>query len=566
MIEAKQVNLFELLSEVEKGLIVIPDFQRDFIWSLKQIEELLNSIVNGYFIGSILMLESPLDNLRFAPRLIHGVHESQVDRRGCTTIKYILDGQQRITSLYYAFYEPDVPLSDDTDLVYKFYLRADNLEILGLVDPKYIARRLKIGKELIEHLIKFYKTQYGVDIMDLPTMKIFRSKETFEKYIKNNPNLKNAYVEKLREIFDKIQGYTVPVITLPPETSDEDIVNTFERINRTGTPLNIFELAIARYYPIGINLNQLKAEVKNKLLLEVLDEIAILKVMAIIKNMEPKSQNLLKIVDTQNDPAQVCAQFNRLWDIAVRYLDEALNRVRNYYGAAKIKIGKRERDLIPYTSIIIPLAVLLYEIEKKGGQARLYSIVDLWYWYNVFLQTYTHAVDSKSFADVRYMREYFNNPNIKLNFISEFVENLEYVKNEMLKASQTSALAKGFFNQLILNNPLDLLTGQPITLTECQIDHIFPSSKFGKSADNIFNLTILDKSTNQKKKDKAPSDFLYECLKSHGNDISNLMKTLETYFIDSKALEYLKQDNLDGFIQARADRFIGMLKEKFENS
>jgi hypothetical protein len=44
------------------------------------------------------------------------------------------------------------------------------------------------------------------------------------------------------------------------------------------------------------------------------------------------------------------------------------------------------------------------------------------------------------------------------------------------------------------------------------------------------------------------------------------MKTLETHFIDFKALECLKQDNLDGFIQARADRFIGMLKEKFETS
>jgi len=73
MIEVKQVNLFELLDDVRKGLIVIPDFQRDFIWDLKQIEELLNSVINGYFIGSILLLESSLNNQRFAPRLIRGV-------------------------------------------------------------------------------------------------------------------------------------------------------------------------------------------------------------------------------------------------------------------------------------------------------------------------------------------------------------------------------------------------------------------------------------------------------------------------------------------------------------
>lgn len=82
MINVKEVNLMELLNDVSKGLIVIPDFQRDFIWGLNQIEELLNSVINGYFIGSILMLESPLDNLRFAERLIRGVEKSQINREG----------------------------------------------------------------------------------------------------------------------------------------------------------------------------------------------------------------------------------------------------------------------------------------------------------------------------------------------------------------------------------------------------------------------------------------------------------------------------------------------------
>lgn len=93
MIEVKQVDLFSLLYDVKKGLIVIPDFQRDFIWELKQIEELLNSVINGYFIGSILLLESSVDNHpRFAPRLIRGVQSNQINRQGQNAIKYILDG------------------------------------------------------------------------------------------------------------------------------------------------------------------------------------------------------------------------------------------------------------------------------------------------------------------------------------------------------------------------------------------------------------------------------------------------------------------------------------------
>jgi len=561
MINVKEVNLMELLNDVSKGLIVIPDFQRDFIWELNQIEELLNSVINGYFIGSILMLESSLDNLRFAERFIWGVEKSQINREGHNTIKYILDGQQRITSLYYAFFEPNVPLFDDKKSVYKFYIRFDVSEdnILGLVDPENILSGKE--EELIDKFFNIYKRKYGVDIRDLPTMGTFRNKETFEAYINSKPSLTKSYIDKLREIFDKIQRYTVPVITLPQDTSDEDIVNTFERINRTGTPLDIFELAVARYYPIGINLNKLKEEILKKArFLDVLGYVSILKVMALLKNLEPKSKNLLKLVDTQNknNLSQVRAEFLDLWERAVDYLNKALDRVRNVYGATKIKIGKRNIELIPYTTMIVPLAIMLYEIEKRGNLATLYNKVDLWYWSTVFSQKYSHAVDTNSFSDVKAMRNWFANPPEK----PDLTLNFDYVKDEMMKAARSSALGKAFYNQLILNNPMDLLTGQPITISECQIDHIFPSSRFGSVADNIFNLTLLDKHTNQKKKDKLPAEFLKDCLWAHGDDRNSLMRTLESHFISEKALKAMENNDIDGFIKARAERFIEILKER----
>ena len=559
MIEVKEVNLFKLLDDVRKGIIVIPDFQRDFIWELRQIEELLNSVINGYFIGSILLLESSLDNQRFAPRLIRGVQQNQINRHGNNTIKYILDGQQRITSLYYAFFEPNVPLSDDTDFVCKFYIRPDVLDIFGLSDPEDIVRRLRLRRELKDKLFEIYKSQYGVDIKYLPTMGIFKNKETFNAYINSNSSLTKSYIDRLREIFDRIQRYTIPVITLPPCTPDEDIINTFERINRTGTPLNIFELAVARYYLIGINLNTLRNRIRNRPFLDILDEVSILKVMALLKDLEPKSQNLLRLVDVQNSSPQVLAEFNNLWERAVNYLDKALDRVRRVYGAVKIKIGKKNIELIPYTTMIVPLAVMLYEIENRGNHAALYNKVDLWYWSTVFSQRYTHAADTKSFSDVKAMQNWFANPQKKPD---DLTPNFDYVKTEMLKAARSSALGKAFYNQLILNNPMDLLTGQPITISECQIDHIFPSSRFGRAADNIFNLTLLDKNTNQKKKDKLPADFLNDCMSSHGNDMNSLKRTLESHFISEKALEALQQNNLDGFIQARAEKFIEVLKEK----
>lgn len=558
MADLKQVNLLSLLTESSSGVLVIPDFQRDFVWKLKQIEELINSIINNYFIGSILLLESPIQNKRFAPRLIRGVSHTQVNLQEHDTIRYILDGQQRITSLYYAFFEPNVTLSDETDFICKFYMHPDTMDIFGLMDPEDMARRLRLGADAKKKFYEIYNDIYGVDIKNLPTMSIFRSQQALNEYIDNNPRLTPTFKEKIISLFTKINACTIPIITLPVNTSDDDIVNIFERINRTGTPLGIFELAVARYYPLGINLNVLKDKIKGSLFLKILDGESILKAMALSKDFEPKPQNLIKLIDTQKSNSENLAEFYTLWDSAVKYLGKALDRIRHNYGAPEIKVGKRTIDLIPYTSMIVPMAVMLYEIERHGNSASLFEKVDLWYWVTVFSQKYTHGVEAKSYNDVRIIRDWFMNATSKPDFTCNF----EHIRTEMLKSARSSALGKGFYNLLILNNCRDLLTGQEIKLSECHVDHIFPSSRFGRAADSIFNLTLLDRNTNQKKKDKLPDEFITECLESHGNDDNKLMKTLESHFISTKSLEAIRSNNLDAFIQSRADLFIDKFKAK----
>lgn len=557
MTRLDQVKLLDLLGEVATGVVVIPDFQRDFVWKIKQIEELLNSIINNYFIGSILLLESATDDLRFAPRFIWGVNHSAEDLRKLDSIKYVLDGQQRITSLYYALFEPQVSLSNDVGFECKFYLNPDNTDIFGLEDPEDITRKLRMGPEVKKKLYEIYQSIYGIDIHSLPTMAVFRNEMNLDAYLTKNPGLSTVFREKLISLFGKIQGCTIPLITLPTDTSDDDIVNVFERINRTGTRLGIFELAVAKYYPVGIKLNDMKAKIQYEPFLEVVDEEAILKVMALLQDLEPKPQNLVKFVDKKRTPSENQAEFYTNWATALEYLQEALIRVRHVYGAPKIKVGKRALDLIPYTSMLIPLAFLLFEIDRRGKSSVLFNKIDRWYWTSVFSQKYTHATDSKSYSDVRSLKESFENDASKPGWVF----NEEHTKGEMLKASRTSALAKGFYNWIILNGCKDFLTGQKIELTECNIDHIFPSSKF-KGADCIFNLTIVDKATNQKKKDKLPSEFVADALLSHGSDRQKLLKTLEPHFISEKGLSAMEANNMDVLIKDRADSFSKMVTNR----
>ena len=99
-------SLIDLVDRACQGHVVLPDFQRSFIWERGAVEELLVSIFNGYFIGSLLTLTVSPDTVPFRPRTIEGIGSDVLPRPQ----KMVLDGQQRITSIYYALYGPDINL------------------------------------------------------------------------------------------------------------------------------------------------------------------------------------------------------------------------------------------------------------------------------------------------------------------------------------------------------------------------------------------------------------------------------------------------------------------------
>jgi len=97
-------TIVSLLNQIRNGEIVLPAIQRDFIWPEERILELLDSIMRGYPIGIALLWETYLDiQYRtfvkdFAPQSLDTYEENSQARR----LKVVLDGQQRLQSLYIA--------------------------------------------------------------------------------------------------------------------------------------------------------------------------------------------------------------------------------------------------------------------------------------------------------------------------------------------------------------------------------------------------------------------------------------------------------------------------------
>lgn len=102
MFKTNPVSLKELLDDVESGKIQLPDFQRGWVWDDDRIRGLLASISRGFPVGAIMTLEAG-GEIRLKSRMIEGAEENAGNRPDA----FLLDGQQRLTSLYQSLRHED---------------------------------------------------------------------------------------------------------------------------------------------------------------------------------------------------------------------------------------------------------------------------------------------------------------------------------------------------------------------------------------------------------------------------------------------------------------------------
>ena len=103
------VQIRELMSGIDSGKIQLPDFQRGWVWEDDRIKALIASITSNYPVGAAMFLEYGNENVRFKYRVIEGSPSKEQ-----IPTQLILDGQQRLTSIYSALYNQN-PVKTRTD-------------------------------------------------------------------------------------------------------------------------------------------------------------------------------------------------------------------------------------------------------------------------------------------------------------------------------------------------------------------------------------------------------------------------------------------------------------------
>ena len=549
-----------IIDDIKAGKYAIPIFQRVYTWKRKQIEELWESIFQGFFIGSILTWVSSSEQLATDP--VHGAPAPG------PSADIVLDGQQRITSLFYAVAAPDAPLPGNRSI--RFFL-----DLGALLDPAADSEDI-VFSESTEHARRSghleKKTQFKRKIFPLAE---FNSDHTswvneFKTYLKETGELDDDkstnYYRAISDILNHVWfTYKIPVVQLPQSLFLDSVAEIFEKINSKGTRLGIFDLLNARLTKYGVALKALWKEANRdhniKEMSSKLDgsEKYILQGISLYKNGHTRRKELLKLDDhyTANTKFQN-QEFEADWLKICHHTSSAIARLGD---PGKAGFGAVKFSFIPYTVAIPILSALMYKIEGRKDTSKCMGKIQNWYWSVVTSDSYSSSTDSKVEKDYREILAWFNDDNAIPEIVIKQRQNIGSV--EFTGTRSNDSVYKAVLCIIFKNGANDFLTDELSRFGKVEVRHIFP--KLGNyagdtSTDSILNKTLLSSDTNKFIGNKKPMAYIKEIIKELSTDESTLRKRLDTHLISDAAFACLLRDDFQGFIQARKETIRKTLK------
>lgn len=542
--------LKELLAEIHSRTTVLPDFQRDFVWEPYATQELIVSIANNYPAGSLLRVR---DKMRvFAAREFEGA--PLLDGKKHTFL--VLDGQQRLTSLYQAFYGVGE---------HCYYLELKKL--LDGVD----------FEEAIFHVraaTKWVKAHENFDLqaqeLILPLSVLKNGSGGFLQWLLKAtnpmpPEERTKMLDALTKINDqwimKIDDYHFPVVTLSDETEPDALCTIFETLNRTGVKLSVFELLTARFWPQKINLRDLweKARGDHSIIVDFdVDPYYVLQAISLACRKAPscKRSDVLNLK---------VADINEWWSKVIIGLKTGLEILKDDCKVIQPK-------WLPYQTMIAPLAAVLAKvgIPKTAVAGSQREKLKRWFWCAVFGQVYESAPNSKSAKDVLELFDWLGD-----GALPESVSALKFDPKALRDITpRQRAIYRGSICLMLTNNTKDFHTQGIITskiMNEEGIDdhHVFPADylekvkeiKTAKHRDCILNRTLIDRTTNQMINNRAPSKYLDDIRKTPGFPFEAV---LQSHWLPTGADSPLMSDDYDGFLRWREQRLWQEIKRVTE--
>lgn len=588
------VSLESLLKQCGEGKIQLPDFQRSWVWAEDRILSLIASVSSAFPIGALMTLASKADSTVFARRPVQGTPVAAKDKM---PEELLLDGQQRMTSLYQACMRRAVveTITPKNKMVKRwFYIdiqkalkaEADRGETIFSVPED---RRLKTNFDK-DILLDLSRPEYEFEKLMFPLNRVFDWddwREGFDDFwlAKGDLAKRDIFKKFKKDVLENFTSYQVPVITLAHDTSHEAVCLVFEKVNTGGKALDAFELLTAMYAARGHKLRDdwLGADgnkgMQTRLVefgrvsdetVGVLSKVASTDVLQAIALRHTKKIRNAKAASgvKENDLPGVRATRQSLLDLPLdAYLEFRDSVEEGYKRAARFLRQQNIHRVIdlPYQTQLVPLAAIFSEIGDKADHAGHIAKIARWFWCGIFGELYGGGFESRFAKDVVEVPMWLDG-GAEPTTVTEGV----FRANRLLAMrTRQSAAYKGLHALLMREGAKDFRSGQGYDLTvffdeAVDIHHIFPQAWCEaqridvKIYDTVINKTPLSYRTNRIIGGVAPSKYLakLEQGKKHADgqiEDPPIARGILDHHLSSHCIspELLHADNFDGFMKAR---------------
>lgn len=550
-IESEVVKIHPFVEEkLSKDKILIPTFQREFVWEPENILKLWDSIFRFYPIGSILYWVT--DSYLHTHRKLGGFefpHDEDTVRK-FKEWAYILDGQQRATSLLVSILGGKGKVKDDESFDYTLYFDATNATFFFANELE--KRRSKVNPAFL------------IRLKDVPRGEFLDFYEKISKEEGINDEIK-VNVKQLYRIFT---DYKLVLIRIQGVDVDE-VCEIFERVNQEGKKLDPVDIVVARTYrnedlAKGIKMFYLRDNLQK--LREVLfsqgnrfqnlADLTIIQMISICLRKEetgirksfgitPKALDNLKTKDLEDN-----------WDICQKTIFETIKFLSD------MKI--HGPDMLPFGYLLFPLC---YHLHKNPSPNL--RIARQWFWRTAFgLEDFRRADEI-----YRYCTEFFDDLEQGRKPI---IPQLMLSKTKLVQASYyyRSALSRAVLAFLAKQNPIDfsdpdaeVLDSVYLLLSQApNLHHIYPRNFLetvelpeDTEIDSLMNICYLRAKTNIQIGDKNPLHYFREF-----EDVDNFDNILGSHLIPKEFIkkEEFKPEDYRNFLYVRAESFCQKLKNE----
>jgi hypothetical protein len=480
---SEPVQLSRIIQRVLQGEIRVPGFQRGYVWEPQRAALLMDSIYKGYPVGSILLWRSRSQLATEKSLGNFDLPEPSQDY----PIDYVLDGQQRVTSIFATFQTALPARPEDPDvwlpIYYDFEAEPD------AQDPQFVA----LAESSVDPSRHF------------PLASFFDPIKFAELY----KDLAADRLTKIVEVQSRFVGALIPVETFENEDRSS-VAIVFERVNRMGVQLDMLQLLTAWTWSDDFDLQAKFVDLSEELESFGFEDVGgdsdlMLRSTAAILRLDPDPTALVDI-----NGSTVREEFERV----ATSLRLAIDFLRT-------NLQVRHLRFLPYPALLVPLASF-FSVEQRGpitNEQR--STLLRWFWRTSFTHRYSGNPYRNVKSDVAETLKLRQGEDSTLGEIDFEVLPSFFIDRTF---SPRTVATRTFVLALASQRPRSFLSGGFVDLdvvlsepNRKEYHHCFPRAYLSRNgvtdnaeANALVNFAFLSRAENRTISDKAPSEYRLE--------------------------------------------------------